>query len=370
MKNRFKILLVLSTVMMFSLCSIAQNWQGPGITGTSGKIHYTGGNVGIGTTSPGVKLDLKLNTDTDFLRIIRNSSLGRSQLVLADENANQIWRFGITGSGSNNFSFYDGTQTTLLLEQNGDILLNPAGNVGIGTPDAEMKLHTNSTGANNVALFESTDAFALLHLKDNTSSDSELVRRLGDVTEFYSGAVRHIHLDGSGNVGIGTTSPMTKLHIKQNDAKGLHFERSGHDSYEIRLAGSKGLWFLNATDGTYDMAFDGSGNVSIGTTTAATGYKLSVAGKIISEEVKVQLQTSWPDYVFSKNYNLLSLAETESYIKEAGHLPNIPSAQEVNENGIELGAMNAKLLQKIEELTLHLIDQQKRIEKLERNAKK
>lgn len=89
-------------------------------------------------------------------------------------------------------------------------------------------------------------------------------------------------------------------------------------------------------------------------------YALAVAGKIVSEEVKVALQTSWPDYVFKKEYDLPSLMDVEMYIKKEGHLKNIPSEEEVLKNGINLGEMNAKLLQKIEELTLYIIEQQKK----------
>ena len=97
-----------------------------------------------------------------------------------------------------------------------------------------------------------------------------------------------------------------------------------------------------------------------------TDYVLAVGGKMVAEEVKVTLQTSnaWPDYVFTSAYNLPSLKEVETHINEKGHLKNIPSAAEVEENGIVLGDMNAKLLEKIEELTLYTIAQEKGIEKL------
>ncbi len=103
-----------------------------------------------------------------------------------------------------------------------------------------------------------------------------------------------------------------------------------------------------------------NGNVGIGTSDTK-GYKLAVAGNMIAESVKVKLQVNWPDYVFAEDYDLLSLKETEKQIKEQGHLPGIPSATEVKVNGIDLGDMNAKLLQKIEELTLHLIEKDKEI---------
>lgn len=86
--------------------------------------------------------------------------------------------------------------------------------------------------------------------------------------------------------------------------------------------------------------------------------RLSVNGTIRAREIKVE-NAVWPDYVFSDNYSLMSLSDTEKMIKRDGHLPGIPSAAEVEKNGVGLGELNAKLLQKIEELTLHLIELQK-----------
>lgn len=106
------------------------------------------------------------------------------------------------------------------------------------------------------------------------------------------------------------------------------------------------------------------GNVGIGTTDTQ-GYKLAVAGNMIAESVKVKLQGTWPDFVFDKSYKLPSLQETENHIKGKGHLPGIPSAAEVEKNGIELGDINKKLLQKIEELTLYLIEKDKKIKSME-----
>lgn len=99
-----------------------------------------------------------------------------------------------------------------------------------------------------------------------------------------------------------------------------------------------------------------NGNVGIGTLTP--NAKLAVNGNIRAREIKVE-NAKWPDYVFAKDYRLPSLKETEQYIKDKGQLPGMPSAEEVRANGIDLGDMNARLLQKIEELTLHLIEMKK-----------
>ena len=106
------------------------------------------------------------------------------------------------------------------------------------------------------------------------------------------------------------------------------------------------------------------GNVAIGTTTVPTGHKLAVNGSIITTEVLVKLKVDWPDYVFKENYTLPTLKEVAKHIEEKGHLINIPSAEEVKVNGIELGEMNKLLLEKIEELTLYMIQQQKEIKNL------
>ncbi|WP_211660253.1 hypothetical protein [Pedobacter nototheniae] len=110
---------------------------------------------------------------------------------------------------------------------------------------------------------------------------------------------------------------------------------------------------LYSTDGaSIAIKVLSNGNVGIGTTTPKE--KLSVNGNIRAKEVKVETK-DWPDYVFKKDYPLLSLEATEKHIKEKGYLPGMPSAKEVELNGLELGEMNKRLLQKVEELTLHLI---------------
>lgn len=94
------------------------------------------------------------------------------------------------------------------------------------------------------------------------------------------------------------------------------------------------------------------------------GYRAAIAGKLICEEVRVSLQADWPDYVFGTDYQLPDPAEWESFIKANKHLPGVPSAAEVSKDGVALGEMQAILLQKIEELTLIVIEQQKQIELL------
>ncbi|PWB18331.1 tail fiber protein [Flavobacterium sp. HTF] len=110
------------------------------------------------------------------------------------------------------------------------------------------------------------------------------------------------------------------------------------------------------------------GNLGIGTTTTGV-YKLAVEGAIGAREVKV-MATGWADFVFKKEYELPTLEDVEKHINEKGHLRNIPTEAEVLKDGISLGEMNVKLLQKIEELTLYVIEQNKKITNLENRFEK
>jgi hypothetical protein len=116
-----------------------------------------------------------------------------------------------------------------------------------------------------------------------------------------------------------------------------------------------------------NSVWDSSGNVGIGTTTPGS-YQLAVEGTMGARKVQVK-QTSWADFVFKPDYQLSPLAEIENYINTNRHLPGIPSEAEVQKEGIDLGEMNKKLLQKIEELTLYMIEMKKEIEQLKASKK-
>ena len=127
-----------------------------------------------------------------------------------------------------------------------------------------------------------------------------------------------------------------------------------------------------ASGGTTNWAayFSGDAHISsdlrIATTTQASGYALSVNGKVACEEVLVQDMGSWPDYVFSDEYDLMSLEELEKSIQKNNHLPGIPSAGEIEENGLHLGNMQKLVIEKLEELTLYTIEQGKMIDELKK----
>lgn len=138
---------------------------------------------------------------------------------------------------------------------------------------------------------------------------------------------------------------------------------SGGPAHELAFSGSKGIFYRTGTQAAgwtgwrRVLAENTSGNVGIGTDTPKE--KLSVNGNIRAQQVKVEV-ANWPDYVFDPNYKMRSLEETERFIKQHGHLPEVPKATEVEKDGISLGEMNKILLKKIEELTLNVIENKKR----------
>lgn len=193
-----------------------------------------------------------------------------------------------------------------------------------------------------------------------------------------------------GSLGLGVQSPSAKLHVKANDNSwplsimecnsqagtwlSLGNTSAGGRWYSLIATGSgngegpgKLLFTSNSSFGqtkAIAMALDSNGNVMMGTTTPATGYKLTVAGKIICTELKVQLQP-FPDYVFEKDYKLRTLKEVEDHIKNHKRLPGMPAAKEIESGGMDVGAMQGKVVEKVEELTLYILQQQKQIETLQ-----
>ncbi len=172
-----------------------------------------------------------------------------------------------------------------------------------------------------------------------------------------------------GKVGVGTVSPTEKfnlhegrLKISNDSTQDLYIWSYANEPAKIMTGGnnlSRGIQLGRSNTPLFLLD-----RVSIGSSNdTPSGYKLAVDGKTIVEEIKVTLSEDWPDYVFDSDYELPSLSEVEDHIKENGHLKGIPSSMEIEENGIFLGEMDSKLLQKIEELTLYTIQQEKQMQK-------
>lgn len=173
----------------------------------------------------------------------------------------------------------------------------------------------------------------------------------------------------SGDVGIGTTTPEEVLHILGNTSSDvtLKIENSStNGEAQIHLRRFQSDWriinehhlFFERENNTY-VTFNEDGLVGIGTTTPSE--LLTVNGIAKAEEVIVE-ENIGADFVFEEDYSLPELRQVESHIKEYKHLPDIPSAQQMKKEGIKVGNLQIKLLQKIEELTLYAINQSKKVD--------
>jgi len=286
-------------------------------------------NVGIGTINPLDKVDVD-----GSLRLTGNSRLLKFETGTATVGTPRY----MPGIG---FIRTDGTQLakieyvdTLSFANfmrmsmgNGfanGITLNTSNNAGIGTSNPLARLHiTGTTGIDEIAINSG-----------NLNEEATI--------QFYSG-------------GIGVVAPIKKTFIQlvNNDMKIGTNSNNDNGKFIIRSNGSDRMWV------------DSAGNVTIGTAyKVANGYRLSVNGKIMSEEVRVQMDADWPDYVFDKDYKLMPMDELKNYINTHKRLPGFAPAAEVKANGIDLGNTNKQLLEKVEELTLYLLELKKEIDLL------
>lgn len=236
--------------------------------------------------------------------------------------------------GSTDVEFYTGASST---DGSGGALQvtikSTNGFMGIGTASASItdRLHVTGNTRTSGNFLSDAGIFNVQHASNNFRLQT-------------NGTERLTVLSSSGNVGIGIPSPAYKL-----DVSGV----VNATGYRVG-ATEVGIWPVASSNLSYT-----AGMVSIGTTATPAGYKLAVGGKIVAEELIVKLQANWPDYVFESDFQLMPLREVEGYVKLNKHLPGVPTAADVKENGVAVGEMNAVLLKKIEELTLYVIELKK-----------
>lgn len=184
-----------------------------------------------------------------------------------------------------------------------------------------------------------------------------------------------------GNIGIGMDNPTSKLVLSDEygtmsfTSMGIGFNRNVKDG--LIFNSSKSAWQFTSRDERFTLeGYNGpnhdlltvlrNGNIGIGTITPQ--YTLDVIGTIRAREIKVDLNGA--DFVFEKDYKLMPLTELEKFVKEQKHLPEVAPAKEMKENGTDLGDLNSKLLQKMEEMTLYIIEQNKELQVLKEKIAK
>lgn len=335
--------------------STPENWA------TNGNDIYNNnpGNVGIGTNVPTTKLTLQTPINTaGWVHI------GGADSIIVSEGIGGV--SGSIGTSTNHaFRINSNGIGRLHIYNTGDVVVGGNSSPSFGKLTVETP--NNSYGITQL----SPEGNILSTRIGGTSAGIGTFSNTNMRLYCNSGSAMLIAA-GTGNVGIGTDNPTEKLTVQTlNNSYGISHLGEGGNILSTRIGGtSAGIGtfsntnmriFCNSTSAMLIAA--ATGNVGIGTDNPT--YKLSVNGNIRSKEVVVEI--GWADYVFDKEYKLRSLPEVENYIKEHNHLPGIPSAKEIETNGLQLGDTQKKMMEKIEELTLYIIEMKKEIELLKKD---
>jgi len=331
---------------------------------------FDNGYVGIGTTSPQAKLEVKNGC-------IIFDGVGGGYSAINGSGTRMMW---IPAKRAFRAGMVDGAQWN---------------NINIGLFSAAFGRSTTAQSYASFVIGQYNISTGADH-SNSWSFPKEPLFVIGNGTN--TAAHNALTVLKNGNVGIETPTPTEKLEVNgliklppasnnQNTSPGLVFasnddftfvgKRLNHygigayddNGRKLYMSGFYGLNFF--TGGQNRVTVDVNGNVGIGTdltsSTYNPSYKLAVNGAIRAKRVVVE--TPWSDFVFETNYKLAPLKEVEQYIKQNGHLPEMPSAKEVETNGGDLGSLVKLQMQKIEELTLYAIEQNKKIEELSAQIK-
>ena len=270
------------------------------------------------------------------------SELGQGALMLLVSD-----QFQDPGTGVEFFECFGGPPQGIIIQNH---------HIEIGDP-------SNTYDVTNIGLGSVSDPLSRVEIQGRTSDETMNALRIKD---WFNNDLFVVRNDG--NIGIGVSHPENKLDINGNTKIQGDLEITGEINFpdftidHWRLEDHYGL----CTNGRVTIGADKLKSSS----SYYTDYALSVSGTIVTTDLYVTDAGThwepWPDYVFNDNYNLIPLKELEKIINNLKRLPGMPSAQDISEEGLNVGIMQSKLLKKVEELTLYLIELKKENENLQK----
>lgn len=287
----------------------------------------TTGNVGIGTTTPGFKLEVVGDTKIN----------GKLKFGNGDIRTEGRDNAGLRGDAGAQSGFFE--------------TVNPVNYPSGATSWWHLIDSRHSNNGNNYAM-QLAGSFYDQRIYFRKTNDSP--------TQAWS---ELLSLDASGRIKLDNDLAASKNSVilggyKQGGAIKFSANSTTANNRNLEL----GSIDNNGVFTSRLVVNAETGNVTIGSVAAQSTYKLAVGGSMIAERVVVKTISAWPDYVFSPSYELPKLFEIEKFVKANHHLPGIPSEKEVQQNGVDVVDLNAKLLQKVEEMTLLMIQMQKQID--------
>lgn len=424
MSKSYKPHIYLFTTLFFLLSFFTTSARADTYWAPNGNDIYktNSGNVGIGTTAPSFPLEVsgtyrvfRATNPTSWVGIELNAAAGYDSNLYFREGGYDKYRLQWDAS-ENYFKFHDSSDNST------DLVIEPSGDIGVGTtsPDTDFEIE----GSQDILRVTDPSSYAVMQINAASGYDSGLdYMENGDVQyslnwdasadtfKFINkvgASIAQMVINGSGYVGIGTESPSKLLDVVgeakfdgalfARDATGIGFKdasgnlglwtedggqvgigtsspgapldiadvvssgsplvRVGDDVFFTDLDQTGTLGLYSTTDGSGKIKF-GSGGATVGSKNGSGAFRVDAT--LIAKEIYVQSDV-WADYVFDDGYYLTPLGELEQYIDDNGHLPGVPTTEEITEEGINVAEMNKILLQKIEELTLYSIDLQKQID--------
>ena len=344
------------------------------------------GKIGIGTTSPSAKLHIddqsgqkhrglvlsgnwaSSGTHYNLMSFKATDALNSDAFLDTSSEGTKNFHLGLVSDvgyfNQDRFSIIQGGVERFVIGG-----YNNPGTVGIGTtsPTHTLTVQGGPSGAQGINI---KNANSRIYFDGKRAMEGHVSNNRLDIAEGY--AKTQIF----GNVGIGTSGPSRELEIHGSGNVYTKITSTSGNNAALELQETGGInWslineaatneFKIRLDGATKLTVSNNGNVGIGSTNPTE--KLAVDGTVLAKKVRVSTAgVDWPDFVFAPSYELRALSEVEEFVKENKHLPEVPSAKEVEKEGLDLGKMDATLLKKVEELTLYLIEINKKVERLEK----